>query len=114
MMPLNMITLDESGDPETPDPPPALPPQGPSEPTPKPAEKPNENARMVALLTGNAERMARRMAAGKPPTAEALADALAISAEQARVWLHSSLATPLEDVTEAEYKEQLMALGATA
>lgn len=67
-------------------------------------------ARMATLLSGNAERMARRMAAGKPPTADALAGALAVSADTARTWLES----PHEDVTESQYKEQLMALGANA
>jgi HK97 family phage portal protein len=87
MMPLNMVTLDENGDPETPDPPPQLPPQGPSEPSPKPAEKPNENARMVSLLSGNAARMARRIAAGNLPSEETLADALGHSVDRAQCWL---------------------------
>jgi len=43
--------------------------------------------RMVALITGNAQRMARRVAAGKPPSADLLADALAIDEAAAAAWL---------------------------
>lgn len=81
LMPLNMVTVDENGDAETPPPPP------PSEPAPKPAEKPNENARMVTLLRGNAARMARRIAAGSAPTAEVLAEALCLPLDRSESWL---------------------------
>ena len=44
-------------------------------------------ARLATLLAGNAQRMARRLAEGKPPTFAVLADALAISPAAAQGYL---------------------------
>lgn len=75
LVPLNMV---EAGD----APPPAAKP-APTEPAPtEPVD-----ARLVALVSGNAQRMARRMAEGKPPSPDVLADALAISSGMAVHWL---------------------------
>lgn len=48
-------------------------------------------ARMRALLASNAARMARRIAAGSMPSAEVLADALAIPTQYADTWLSLDL-----------------------
>lgn len=75
LVPMNMATIDDDGDIE--------PPEAPAAPT-KPAA-PNETpvddneARLLAVLKGNAARMARRLATGNEPTAEALAGALGLS-----------------------------------
>lgn len=45
------------------------------------------DARLAALLQGNADRMARRMSAGNPPSAQVLADAMAISPALAHEYL---------------------------
>ena len=64
--------------------------------------------RLAALLQGNARRMARRCLAGQPPAATVLADALAITQQQAAAWLSQSPAG-----TEDELTAQLAQLGAT-
>ena len=46
-------------------------------------------ARWRQVITGNAQRMARRLAAGQAVSAEVLADALAIDIEAAAAWLAS-------------------------
>jgi HK97 family phage portal protein len=61
-----------------------------------PAAPPDGNAddanaaRMALLLRGNAARMARRIAAGTPPAADVLADALAVTAAVAATWLENN------------------------
>lgn len=73
-----------------------------------PVADPDRDARMAALLRGNAERMARRLAAGNPPSAEVLAHALAIPLEAAQSWID---ATADEGQRPAYvYAEQLLAL----
>ena len=54
---------------------------------PAPAEPGPADARLAALLQGNAQRMARRISEGNPPSAAVLADALAISPHQAMLQL---------------------------
>ncbi|HUY04537.1 MAG TPA: phage portal protein [Rhodocyclaceae bacterium] len=102
LMPLNMVTVDENGDAETP------PPASPSAPATKTPEKPNENARMVALLQGNAARMARRLAAGNAPEPDVLADALAVPVTSVLAWLADRNTAANED----EITAQLMEIGA--
>lgn len=72
----------EPGDPE--DKPPADP--APDSP-PAPPGKGTKGERLQALVYSNAERMARRIAAGSPPSAEVLGDALAIDLDTAAAWL---------------------------
>lgn len=52
-----------------------------------PPVDPDVDARLVSLLSGNAERMARRLHAGNPPSAEVLAHAMAISHQVAQEFL---------------------------
>jgi HK97 family phage portal protein len=66
------------------------------------------DARVALLLRGNAARMARRIAAGKPPDADALAESLAIPLTSAAAWLASY--TP--GLGEVTYTVALLALGA--
>ena len=54
-----------------------------------PASDPDMDARLVALLRGNAERMARRILGGSVPSAAVLAEALAIDEQLAAEWLAS-------------------------
>ena len=64
------------------------------------------DARLVALLQGNADRMARRMSAGNPPSAQVLADAMAISTALALEYLNG-----IEGQRTAEiYAAELMRL----
>jgi hypothetical protein len=68
------------------------------------------SARMLSLLRGNAERMARRLAAGQSVSAATLADALAITETRAAVWLLNE-----RDALKAEeLAPALLALGETA
>lgn len=48
---------------------------------------PDTDARLVSLLQNNADRMARRLHAGNPPSAEVLASALAINTQAAQEYL---------------------------
>ena len=105
LRPLNMIEESDAEDMEA-DVEAAEPPAQEAKEPADPGD--SKAARMGTLIAGNAARMARRMASGKPPTAEALADALAIPVGAASTWLDTSI----EDVTEAQFKEQLMELGA--
>lgn len=110
LVPLNMVEESQAGDPA------AQP--GMTDPGKPPADDDVGNdagggqdpeGRMVSLLRGNAQRMARRFAAGKSaPDAVVLAEALAISADRAECWLelygrHAAL-------TEDEIVESLMEL----
>jgi HK97 family phage portal protein len=71
--------------------------------------------RMAQLLRGNAGRMARRILAGQTPTAEVLADALALDAEQAQAWLDTFRAeAEMHDATEESITASLATLGETA
>lgn len=54
--------------------------------------QPTPDARMTALLQGNADRMARRLEAGSPPTAAMLAEALQIPIAAAAAWLQINAA----------------------
>jgi len=49
--------------------------------------QPQNSARMMSMLQANAGRMARRLAAGKEPTPEALAESLAVDVSAASEWL---------------------------
>lgn len=51
---------------------------------------PEPDARLVTLLTGNAGRIARRVASGKPTGADVVADAMAVSIEAAATWLQAT------------------------
>jgi len=73
-------------------------------------EDQSSSARMRALLHSNASRMARRLAAGKPVSAETLADALAISTPCADSWL----SLDRTGLTEDELTASLLELGETA
>lgn len=64
------------------------------------------DARFKALLTGNASRMARRIAGGSLPSAEVLAEAMAVSAQAAGIWL----AVNNKAEFEPHIAESLMAL----
>lgn len=48
-------------------------------------------ARLASLLAGNAQRMARRIAGGNPPSAEVLAEAMAVPVTHAQTWLSLDL-----------------------
>lgn len=80
IIPLNMMTIDEAAEIETDSAKVTVQPIAP------PA-KPAPDARLVALLTGNVQRMARRSASGSPPTVAVLSDALQISTTAAETWL---------------------------
>ena len=73
-----------------------------------PVKDTSADARMVALLHGNAGRMARMIIAGKAPKPEVLADALAIRVLMADGWLAKNV--DLRD--EKEITESLLSLGA--
>lgn len=103
--PLNMATVDEDGNVESPagadanaGPPATVPGD------PVPGQQASE-ARMHALLAGNASRMARRIAGGSLPTAEVLAEAMAIDRTAARQWLQRGW----DGVPEDEIGADLMA-----
>jgi len=68
------------------------------------------DARLQRVLQSNAARMARRIAAGSLPSAEVLADALAIKPQAATLWLSS----PATAGNESDITASLLALGATA
>lgn len=76
-----------------------------------PARPADSGARLAAVLEGNARRMARRIAAGKVPAPEALAEALAVTPSQASAWLmvYGSAGMPEDEITAA-----LLALGEDA
>lgn len=97
LQPLNMAEAGQA-------PPPGAKPAGPADDTAEPGDA---NARLTTLLTGNARRMARRMAASNPPTAEALAEALAIETAAAAAWLEQPVTGTEDEITAA-----LLALGA--
>jgi HK97 family phage portal protein len=108
MRPVNMIRVDETGE------------HMHSQPVPadsgvQPANNRRENARAAgaamasrwrAVITSNAQRMARRLAAGQATSAELLAEALSIQADQAGAWLQ---ATPM-GLAEDEYTTALVEL----
>lgn len=80
--------------------------QTPAQPS---EERDDENAaRLAVLLTGNASRMARRIAAGTPPAVDILATALAIRESQAATWLAQARAADEQQITAS-----LVALGST-
>lgn len=63
-------------------------------------------ARWRSVISGNARRMARRLAAGQATAPDLLAEALGIAPEQAAQWLHSQPAGLAED----QYAEALTRL----
>jgi hypothetical protein len=63
-------------------------------------------ARWRQVITGNAQRMARRLAAGQAVSAQVLADALAITPEQAADWM----AKTMRGGTEENYTAALAEL----
>lgn len=66
-------------------------------------------ARLAALLSGNASRMARRIAGGNVPSADVLAEALAIKHGAAMLWL-ASVSDDLQSMTEADLCASLIEL----
>ena len=60
------------------------------------------DARLAALLTGNSQRMARRIAGGQLASAQVLADALAIAPPAASLWLQRGTGGMTEDQIAAE------------
>ena len=65
--------------------------------------QPQNGARMIYMLQANAGRMARRLVAGKPLSAESLAESLAIDEADALAWInaHDGPAMGLTAVTES-------------
>lgn len=108
LMPLNMVTVDENGNAEQQTAAPSVPaqdgtnPQAPDEPADDGAD-----ARLAMLVRSNAARMVRRIAGGNAPSAEVLADALAVPIGRAAAWLESR--DP--NLSEAECFAQLEQLG---
>jgi HK97 family phage portal protein len=79
LMPLNMVPLDENGEPEN------------SAPAAPMIDRGDSSAkRMIALIEGNARRMARRLASGDTVPARVLAESLAIDEEAAGEWLSNN------------------------
>ncbi len=81
MVPMNMVSLANAGKTQS---------KRAARPAPAPAAEPQDDdsqARLQALLQANAARMARRVAAGQPPTADVLAEALSIPVPSAQAWL---------------------------
>lgn len=68
-----------------------------------------KSARLAALLNGNASRMARRIAGGNVPSADVLAEALAIKHGAAMLWL-ASVSDDLQSMTEADLCASLIEL----
>lgn len=103
LVPINEQTLTESNEPDDP-----VSPPGVDQPAKQQPAEEGADARLVALLSGNATRMARRMAAGKPVSPDILAVALAIREEQAAAWLAQQ-----READEQQITASLMALGST-
>ena len=124
MQPANMMTLEQAEKQQQPPQQPAGPgdeagarsPQQNQQLTASAAgvlvpENANErSSRLQVLLRGNAQRMVRRLAAGKPVPADTLAEAMAISVPVASTWLELDRSC----FTEDELTASLMALGETA
>ena len=68
--------------------------------------EPAPDARLAVILRGNSARMAKRIAAGQPTSADVLADALAIERESAKIWLSKGI----DGLTEQQIGEELLAL----
>lgn len=81
LRPLNMVEESEAADEQLEN------DNGADDTTTQAPQDPDMAARLVALLQGNAERMARRLHAGNPPSAEVLANALAIPHQAAQDYL---------------------------
>lgn len=98
LRPLNMVensqAPDELAEPVT-----------PADDAAKPADT-APDARFAALVTGNAQRMARRMSSGQTVTEDVLADALAIDVQASRNWLRDQPAIS----TEQQITASLVAL----
>lgn len=69
---------------------------------PDPIDDGSADARLARVLSGNADRMARRIAGGSMPSAEVLADALAIDPATAAAWLGVDRANWTEDNLAAD------------
>lgn len=78
--------------------------------TTPPSDTDEPDARLVALLRGNAGRMARRLHKLDNPGADVLADALAIDQEAAKVWLGAFLTRSAELRTVDDITASLVAL----
>lgn len=100
LVPMNERGLD--------DPSPAVGAPEPGAPsTPAAPVDDSADARLVSLLTGNAARMARRIATGPDPAASVIAEALALTESDAAQWL----ALPIESRgTEEQIAAALVAL----
>jgi len=110
LVPMNMVSLENAGKPQAkkgvrPAPAPATQPEPEETAT---EEDGGTDARMARLLLANATRMARRMAGGKAPAADVLAEAMAISPARAQVWLDTNTASQ----DQAGLTNALMALAA--
>ncbi|MFP3564700.1 phage portal protein [Paraburkholderia sp. SIMBA_030] len=108
LMPLNMTVVNDDGsDPNsagssgTPN----RTPQKNPPPADDDQQQSDASARLARVVRGNAERMARRLVAGKPVPAALLADALGITEEQAAVW------KPDPSDTEEQLTIALLSLG---
>ncbi len=66
------------------------------------------DARLMALLEANATRMARRIAGGHPPTADVLAEAMAITEPRAQTWLELDKSGYSQDELKASLLEQAL------
>lgn len=101
LRPLNMV---EEGDEEAGE----APGAEPAEPAPPANEPADASRRLQAVLHGNAERLARRLAGGGVASAQVIAEALAVPLSAAATWLQS--ASQLN--SEPEIKASLLTLGA--
>lgn len=112
LRPLNMGTVNDDGSVEAPEPPEVETedtPGGPTQPggeSPDGTDRTGPESRMVALLAGNANRMARRIVAGSYPTADVLAEAMAVDRIEARRWIQRGW----DGVPEEEIAADLMTL----
>lgn len=101
LVPINEQTLEESQRPPQPVQPPAV-----GEPAKEPPPEngntedggtEDKGARFARMLRGNAARMARRIEAGQMPSADLLADALAVSEADAQAWIDAYAPSPLSE-----------------
>lgn len=99
LVPLNMVALDKDGNPET-------PPPGAS-PSPVKPPQTGSDARMSLMIRSNAERMARRIAAGSFPPGAVFAEAFAVPLDQAQAWL--AHASRVASTNESEIHAALVA-----
>lgn len=109
LRPLNMVALDEEGNPE---PLPKGADHGtPGEPANGAGGANGADARMNALLRGNANRMARRIAGGSTPSADVLGESMAVSTAAAAEWLQvTRKEAEIDGLDESALCESLMSM----